>query len=93
MILSRIAFAVKKVGIKIPKKVIKKKIKIAAKENGGASYIVKGKVRQYIKSNGCKTGNDLLDGNVLNRIIGDILDNAIARARANGRRTVLPIDI
>ena len=85
--------AAKEVGLKIPKKVIKKKIKIAAKEKGGASYIVKGKVRQYIKSNGCKTGNDLLDGNVLNRIIGEILDNAIARARANGRRTVLPIDI
>lgn len=85
--------AAKEVGLKIPKKVIKKKIKIAAKEKGGASYIVKGKVRQYIKSNGCKTSSELLDGNVLNRIIGEILDNAIARARANGRNTVLTIDI
>ena len=72
---------------------IKKKIKIAAKEKGGASYIVKNKVRQYIKSKGCKTSNELLDGNVLNWIIGEILDKAIARAKANGRKTILPIDI
>ena len=85
--------AAKEAGLKIPKKVIKKKIKIAAKEKGGASYIVKSKVRQYIKSNGCKTSSEILDGNVLNRIIGEILDNAIAKARANGRNTVLPVDI
>ena len=85
--------AAKELGIKIPKKVIKKKIKIAAKEKGGATYIVKGKVRQYIKSKGCKTSSELIEGNVLNRILGEILDNAIARAKANDRKTVLPIDI
>ena len=85
--------AAKEAGLKIPKKVIKKKIKIAAKEKGGASYIIKGKVRQYIKSKGCKTSSEILEGNVLNRIIGEILDNAIARAKANDRKTVRPIDI
>ena len=83
----------KQMGLKIPKKVIKKKIKIAAREKGGASYIVKSKVRQYIKSKGCKTSREILEGNVLNRKIGEILDKAIERTRANGRKTVLPIDV
>ena len=85
--------AAKELGLKIPNKVIKKKIEVAAKEKDGASYIVKEKVRQYIKSKGYKTSSEILDGNVLNRIIGEILDKAIARAKANGRKTVLSIDI
>ena len=55
--------------------------------------IVKSKVREYIKSKGCNTSSDIVDGNALNDIIKAILDKAIARTTANGRKTVQPKDI
>lgn len=52
----------------------------------------KSKIREYIKSKGCKTSGDLVDGDTLNDIIVDILDKAIERAKANGRKTVKKSD-
>ena len=49
---------------------------------------VKSKIREHIKSKGCNTSGDLLDGDTLNDLIVDILDKAIKRAKANGRKTV-----
>lgn len=49
---------------------------------------VKSKIREYIKSKGCNTSGDLLDGGTLNDAIVDILDKAIERAKTNGRKTV-----
>lgn len=48
----------------------------------------KSKIREYIKSKGCNTSGDLLDGGTLNDVIVDILDKAIKRAKANGRKTI-----
>ena len=48
----------------------------------------KSKIKEYIKSKGCNTSGDLLDGGTLNDAIVDILDKAIKRAKANGRKTV-----
>ncbi|MHA1148724.1 MAG: hypothetical protein ACTSR8_10810 [Promethearchaeota archaeon] len=67
--------------------------KKAAKKGESDSLIVKSKVREYIKSNGCNTAGDLVDGDALNNAIKEILDKAVARAKANGRKTVQAKDI
>ena len=57
------------------------------------ALFVKSKVRDYIKSKGCNTSGDLIDGKALNDAIIDVLDKAIARAKANGRKTVQEKDL
>ncbi len=54
---------------------------------------VKSKVRDYIKSKGCNTSGDVIDGPALNNAIVAILDAAIGRAKANGRKTVQEKDL
>ena len=54
---------------------------------------VKSKVREYIKSKNCNTSGDVIDGPALNNALIDILDKAIARAKANGRKTVQEKDL
>ena len=54
---------------------------------------VKSKVRDYIKSKGCNTSGDVIDGPALNNAIVMILDAAIGRAKANGRKTVQEKDL
>ena len=54
---------------------------------------VKSKVREYIKSKECNTSGDVIDGPALNDALIDILDKAIARAKANGRKTVQEKDL
>ena len=54
---------------------------------------VKSKVREYIKSKDCNTSGDVIDGPALNDAIVDILNKAIARAKANGRKTVQEKDL
>ncbi|MHA1149343.1 MAG: hypothetical protein ACTSR8_13995 [Promethearchaeota archaeon] len=65
--------------------------KVAKKESD--TLIVKSKVREYIKSKGCNTSSDLVDGDALNSVIKELLDKAIARAKANGRKTVQSKDM
>ena len=67
-------------------------IKMAKKAAVDALF-VKSKVREYIKSKGCNTSGDLIDGNALNDAIVNVLDNAIGRAKANGRKTVQEKDL
>ena len=55
--------------------------------------IAKSKVREYIKSKNCVTSGDLIDGPALNNAIIDILDKAVARAKANKRKTVQEKDL
>ena len=57
------------------------------------TLFVKSKVRDYIKSKGCNTAGDLIDGNSLNDVIIDVLNKAIDRAKANGRKTVQEKDL
>ncbi|MBY8980421.1 MAG: hypothetical protein KGD72_08530 [Candidatus Lokiarchaeota archaeon] len=54
---------------------------------------VKSKVREYIKSKDCNTSGDVIDGPALNNALIGILDKAIARAKANGRKTVQEKDL
>ncbi len=54
---------------------------------------VKSKVREYIKSKDCNTSGDVIDGDALNDAIIDVLDKAIGRAKANGRKTVQEKDL
>jgi histone H3/H4 len=64
-----------------------------AKKASVDALFVKSKVREYIKSKGCNTSGDLIDGKALNDAIVNVLDNAIARAKANGRKTVQEKDL
>ncbi|TXT62109.1 MAG: hypothetical protein BAJALOKI3v1_670009 [Promethearchaeota archaeon] len=57
------------------------------------TLFVKSKVRDYIKSKDCNTSGDVIDGDSLNNRIIDILDKAVERAKANGRKTVQEKDL
>ena len=57
------------------------------------ALFVKSKIREYIKSKECNTSSGILDGDSLNSIIMDMLDKAVARAKANGRKTVKDRDL
>lgn len=54
---------------------------------------LKSKIREYIRSKGCNTSGDLIDGQALNNAIVDILDKAVSRAKANNRKTVQAKDL
>jgi hypothetical protein len=62
---------------------------------GGKSepLFVKSKVREYIKSHDMNTASGILDGEDFNKIIMEILDKAVARAQANGRKTIKERDL
>lgn len=65
-----------------------------AKKGASADVLfVKSKVREYIKSKGCNTSGDLIDGDSLNNAVIEVLDAAIGRAKANGRKTVQEKDL
>lgn len=64
-----------------------------AKKSGIDPLFVKSKVREYIKSHECNTASAVLDGDALNNIIIELLDNAIGRAKANKRKTVQERDM
>ena len=64
-----------------------------AKKGGVDALFVKSKIREYIKGKGCNTSGDLIDGVALNEAIIDVLENAIRRAKANGRKTVQEKDL
>ncbi|HDZ19653.1 hypothetical protein LCGC14_1845020 [marine sediment metagenome] len=64
-----------------------------AKKSGVDALFVKSKVREYIKGQQCNTSGDVIDGPALNDAIIDILDKAIARAKANNRKTVQEKDL
>lgn len=54
---------------------------------------VKSKIREHFKTAGCNTSGEVLDGEKLNSVIITVLDNAIARAKANGRKTIQEKDL
>ena len=56
------------------------------KKAGGEMLLVASKVKEAVKSNGCNTGGDAIDG--LNAWAGWLIGQATARAKANGRKTV-----
>ena len=66
---------------------------MAKKKAGIEPLFVKSKVREYIKGKDCNTASAVLDGDALNNIIIELLDNAIARAKGNKRKTVQERDM
>lgn len=67
---------------------------MAKKEaEGSDTLIVKSKIREYIKTQGCNTSGALLNGDKLNNIIKELLDKAITRTKANSRKTVQVKDL
>ena len=64
-----------------------------AKKGSVEALFVKSKVREYIKGQECNTSGDLIDGPALNDAIINVLDKAIARAKANNRKTVQEKDL
>ncbi|MFO8018675.1 MAG: hypothetical protein R6U96_08580 [Promethearchaeia archaeon] len=64
-----------------------------AKKKDVDTLFVKSKVREYIKQKGCNTSGAVLDGDSLNNAIIELLDKAIARTKANKRKTVQEKDI
>jgi histone H3/H4 len=66
---------------------------MAKKAAASDVLFVKSKIRDYIKAKGCNTSGDLVEGPALNNVITEILDKAIARAKANGRKTVQEKDL
>jgi len=62
-------------------------------KKGVEPLYVKSKVREFIKGKGCNTSSGVLDGDTLNSIIMEILDNAIRRAKGNNRKTVKARDL
>lgn len=64
----------------------KAKKKAAAKKGNGEILLVASKVREQIKSAGCNTAGDAVEG--LNGWVHWLIGQATARAQANGRKTV-----
>jgi len=62
-------------------------------KKGVEPLYVKSKVREYIKGKECNTSSGVLDGETLNQIIMEILDNAVRRAKGNNRKTVKARDL
>jgi hypothetical protein len=56
------------------------------KKGGGEMLLVASKAKAVLKSAGCNTAGDALDG--LNGWVGWLLEQAAKRAKANGRKTV-----
>ncbi|TXT65998.1 MAG: Small GTP-binding domain protein [Promethearchaeota archaeon] len=57
------------------------------------TYLIRNRIRDYIKSKGFRISSELLDGKTLDTQILAILDKAIWRAKKNGRITVKSRDI
>ena len=60
--------------------------KKSAKKSSGEMLLVGSKVRAEVKEAGCNFGGDSLDG--LNSWVHWLIQQAVARAEANGRKTV-----
>ncbi|MHA1376065.1 MAG: hypothetical protein ACTSR7_17445, partial [Promethearchaeota archaeon] len=51
-------------------------------------FIIKSRIKKYVKSKGCNIPDFLLNSDTLNSIIKEIIDKAIRRTKSNGRKTV-----
>ena len=66
------------------------KAKKGGKAAKGEMLLVGSKVKAAIKSGGCNTSGDALEG--LNAVVAWYIEQATKRAKANGRKTVRPHD-
>ncbi|MCE9499602.1 MAG: hypothetical protein K8R21_03745 [Leptospira sp.] len=58
--------------------------------SGKEIFLVSSKIKAYIKSKGCMTSSDVIDG--LNEKVIRLIDEAIERTNANKRTTVRASD-
>ncbi|MBI4231040.1 MAG: hypothetical protein HY608_09425 [Planctomycetes bacterium] len=63
---------------------------MAKGKKAGEVFVVTSKVKAALKSKGCNTSGDAIGG--INGMVSWYLDQAAARAKANGRKTVRPHD-
>jgi hypothetical protein len=61
--------------------------------NTKKKLIVQNQIMAYVHSKGIKCSEKVFKGDKLNEIVKEHLDRAIARARANFRKTVLEKDL
>lgn len=62
------------------------------KENNMSEVlVVQSKVKEYIKGKGCQTSADAIDA--LSKKVTDLLNDAVERAKSNGRSTVKDRDV
>lgn len=59
-------------------------------KGGGEMLLVGSKVKAQLKKGGCNTASDALGG--LNMVVTWYIQQAVKRAKANGRKTVRPHD-
>lgn len=57
---------------------------------GGPTLVVQAKVKEVIKKNKMNTSSDVMAG--LTKMINEEISKAVARAKANGRKTVRASD-
>jgi histone H3/H4 len=57
------------------------------------SLVVKNAVGEYIRAKELKVSSDLYDEDALNGILKKLLDAAMERCKANGRKTVMKQDL
>ena len=62
-----------------------------SKGGKGGEFVLKSKVKEAIAKHGCRSSGDVFEA--LNSIVGWYLQQAAARAKANGRQTVRGHDI
>ncbi len=55
------------------------------------SYVVASKLKELVKKNGMMMAGDLADG--VSALLEDLVKKAVARAKANGRKTVRTEDL
>jgi histone H3/H4 len=55
------------------------------------SYVVASKIKDLVKAKGMMSSGDL--GDAASKMLEDALAKAVARAKANGRKTVRPEDL
>lgn len=68
----------------------KKKAGGGKKAGKGDSFVVASKAKSFLQGKDCRVAGDALDG--LNGVVSWYLEQAAARAKANGRSTVRPHD-
>ncbi|MHA1144454.1 MAG: hypothetical protein ACTSRW_06935 [Candidatus Helarchaeota archaeon] len=56
------------------------------------NLFVKAAVRKYVNSKGCNISKEVLGGNVLNKSIKKVLDDAIEHAKGAKRKTLMAKD-
>lgn len=61
-----------------------------AKGKGGSEFVLKSKIKDAISKKGLRSSSDIFEA--VNGVVGWYVEEAVARAKANGRQTVRGYD-